>query len=323
MRPKPTLSEKKVGHYLTIDNGSASPNLLHDPMAAFMLRCQVKDHSSATLRSYDYVLRSFDKFLGDMLLADVTPIAVSRYVLHLKKDRGLKPPSIGVHYRTLHTFFQYLVKEGFMLENPTSGDLHQPKKLKRFPYCLEEYQVKSMLHASLQQCSSFMGIRNHVMILTFLGSGLRLAELVSLNMESAYMPDGLMRVIGKGDKERVVCMSEKLERILPRYINWRRSLQSADSHDPLFVTRNGRIKARHVEAIVTRLGERAGISGVRCSPHTLRHTCATMLIAGGVDPYAVQELLGHESPETTKIYVHMTGIRLKEAYRRADPLRMF
>lgn len=153
------------------------------------------------------------------------------------------------------------------------------------------------------------------------GTGIRRNELIDLNVDTVRLTERMFRVKGKGEKERLVFFGPKLARKLRRYIGLRSTLSGIAYQEALFVTSTGeRLKPRNVHQIVSRLGKKAGITGVRCSPHTLRHTFATRYIANGGDPYALQELLGHSDPKTTMVYVHMTGKRLKEAFAKADPL---
>ncbi|MHB1390990.1 MAG: site-specific tyrosine recombinase/integron integrase [Thermoleophilia bacterium] len=283
----------------------------------FLMRCKVDGLSSSTLRNYEYVLRGFRGFLGQIFVYDVTPHCVRQYLGQLR-DRKVSAATLATHHRILSVFFSYLVAEGLLLESPMK-QVSKPKLPKRYPHCLEEHQISALL----ENCSrgTYERDRNRVIILTLLGSGIRLSELVGLNTADIRLSDGLMRVVGKGNKERTVCMGKTLSRAIHRYIGQRIMLPGVQYQDALFVSRDGeRLKPRNVHQIIARIGKKAGISGVRVSPHTLRHTFATRYISNGGDPYSLQELLGHSDPKTTMVYVHMTGRRLKEAFVKADPL---
>lgn len=296
---------------------STRKRTLADPLGRFLLRCQVEGLSKATLAFYDSILSSYHRFVGDGFLEEQTSNGISHYLMSLR-DRGLSPVTVGDHYRALRVFYGFLVSDGLMLENPVSK-IPKPRQPKRFPHCLEEHQVKALLDVC--ETATFEGMRNQTMILAFLGTGLRRGELVSLNTDTVNLSERVLRVKGKGDKERLVCFGPRLVRVLRTYMVIRASLPGIEYQDALFVTgKSERLKNRNVHLIISRLGKKAGITGVRVSPHSLRHTFATRYIANGGDPYALQELLGHSDPKTTMVYVHMTGRRLKEAFAKADPL---
>jgi integrase/recombinase XerD len=186
-----------------------------------------------------------------------------------------------------------------------------------FPRVLSEDEIKALLRAAKKP--SWTGIRNYAMLLTFLDTGIRLSELISLDVKDVDLTGRTLRVRhGKGAKERHVFGGRFLLRALR---SWLEVHGSTRSDEPLFVTRNGdRHDSRNVDRIVERIAVRAGLEGVRVTPHVLRHTFATHYIMNGGDPFSLQRILGHSDIKTTMIYVNLAGVGLKEAHAKASPV---
>ncbi len=167
--------------------------------------------------------------------------------------------------------------------------------------------------------STWTGTRNWAMLLTFLDGMLRLSELINLELSDVNLPARSIRVRhGKGDRERVVFMGKRLTKALQEWLQVRGHFAGEDR---LFIVRRGnKLDQRNVLRIFERLAAKAKIEGVRCSPHTLRHTGATLFVKYGGDPFSLQRLLGHSDISTTMIYVHMAGTALREAHAKASPV---
>lgn len=278
----------------------------------FELRNKVDGLSAHTQRNYSYVLRRFQTWFGDKTEVDTN---VLRAYFLMLQDENLSLPTLATHHRGLKTFFGFLVKEGHMDKNPVEG-IRKPKIDKLYPYVLENAQFQALLKAPNR--STFEGLRNYTMLLTFLDTGLRVTELTKLNMQDLNLSNRSLTVVGKGNKERTVYMGRNVTKALSKYLT-RRGFHPYE--DAVFVTRAGdRLNARNVHQIVARLGKRAGITGVRCSPHTLRHTFATVYIRNGGDPFSLQRLLGHADIQTVMVYVHMVGKDLREAQAKYSPM---
>lgn len=158
------------------------------------------------------------------------------------------------------------------------------------------------------------------MFLMFLDTGIRLSELMKLNFRDVNLQQRSIRITGKGDKERILYMGKILVKALYKWIHlrWLR-----DFEDSVFITKFGdSLKKRHIQQIIKRISKKAGISGVRCSPHTLRHTFATNYIRNGEDPFSLQQLPGNSDIKTCMIYVHMAGVALREAHAKYSVDRM-
>ena len=182
---------------------------------------------------------------------------------------------------------------------------------------LSDVQVQALLKAVERQ--SWTGKRNWAMMLTFLDGMLRLSELVNLEVGDVSLTAHSIRIRhGKGDKERIVFMGKRLTRAMQDWLHVRSQYLGEDR---LFITKTGSsLTKRSVSRILKRLSAKARIEGVRCSPHTLRHTGATLFIRYGGDPFSLQRLLGHSDISTTMIYVHMAGTALREAHAKASPV---
>ena len=286
----------------------------------FFLRGKVEGLSAKTMLSYDYVLKSLTRFLTANNLGTEFPLEgldhhfLGQYFLALQ-ERGLGKVSIATHYRSLKAFFNFLVREGNLKENHLLK-ISPPKTPKQFPHFMEEHQVKALLEAPRQ--SSYEGLRNYAILLTFLDTGIRLNELLNLTLKDVNLINHSLRVTGKGDKTRDVFMGRKVVKVLHRWIQ-KRGYPAYE--EGLFVSQLGeRLSDSHIEHLVHRLAIKAGITGVRCSPHTLRHTFATNYIRNGGDPFSLQQLLGHSDIKTVMIYVHMGGTALREAHAKFSPV---
>lgn len=286
----------------------------------FALRGRVEGLSPKTLRGYNYALDTLKRWLEEKGINSALPVEdldqnlLRQYFLTLH-DRGLSKVSIATHHRALKVFFSFLVRENHLEENPLQK-IAPPRIPKQFPHFLEEHQVKALLEAPKQ--STYEGLRNYVILLAFLDTGMRLNELTRLSLKDVNLTNHSLRVTGKGEKTRDVFMGKKLVKVLHKWIQKRGYLPYEEA---LFLSRNGeRLSDSHIEHMVHRLAKKAGISGVRCSPHTLRHTFATNYIRNGGDPFSLQQLLGHSDIKTVMIYVHMGGTALREAHAKFSPV---
>lgn len=283
---------------------------------AFRLMAIAEGQSKKTLALYRYVFDSFGKWYGQEELCGITANQLRGYLAYLAGEKNYKPNSVHVCFRCLRTFFNFLAREGLLEDNPIK--LIKPPRLpKAFPFVLSEIQVQGLLKAPDK--NSWAGLRNYVMLLTFLDTGLRLSELINLELKDLDLTSRSLRVIGgKGNKTREIFMGKTLQKAL---VKWLKTRGFFPYEEALFPTQKGeRFKPRQLLQIIHRLAKKAGISGVRCSPHTLRHTFATNYIRNGGDPFSLQQLLGHSDIKTVMIYVHMGGTALREAHAKFSPV---
>ncbi len=276
----------------------------------FLLSGRVEGKKSSTLKWYKEYLTPFVRFLDREGLNQAT---LRKYVNSLF-DR-LKVVTVDTHVRAIKAFLNFLYREGYLEENFAST-LKRPRLPKQFPHILNDEQVMSLLKAPNKK--TWAGFRNYVMLLTFLDTGIRLSELLTLTLDRVDLVRGSLTVTGKGEKEREVYMGKTLKKAMARWLKLR---GFHPYEDRVFITQDGRpLKKRGVEQIIRRLAQKAGIEGVRCSPHTLRHTFATNYIRNGGDVFTLQRLLGHSNIETCMVYVHMGGKQLREAMLKYSPM---
>jgi site-specific recombinase XerD len=238
---------------------------------------------------------------------------------HLRTRNGLllKRVSQSYHIIALRAFLRYLlVKRDIPTLSPDKIEL--PKQNSRSVSFLDPEQIKRLL--SSPQISNELGLRDKAILETFFSTGLRVSELVKLNRDQIDLKRQEFGVKGKGNKLRVVFLSDTASQWIERY------LQSRQDHfKPLFIRYSGsvdtqkngekmRLTARSIEKIVAKYARRCGLS-IKVSPHTLRHSFATDLLIGGADLRSVQEMLGHESIRTTQVYTHVTNRHLKEVHK--------
>ncbi len=219
---------------------------------------------------------------------------------------------------TLRSFYKFCVKRGYKDANPVSP-IRTPKQEKRLPKFLEMDQVKALLEAPND--STLLGARDRAMLETLYSTGIRVSELVGLNIDDIDFLGEAVIVRGKGRKERVTPIGPTALTAIRKYLELRQRDSRAVTFDPqaLFVNKHGqrlstRSVRRKLDKYLTEVGLDPGIS-----PHTLRHTFATHMLNAGADLRSVQELLGHQSISTTQIYTHLTTSRLKEVYDNAHP----
>jgi len=280
----------------------------------FRIFCHSRGLSKRTLEIYGEAIRELERLLGGPGAPLPSRADMQRFSAHLF-ERNLKPTTVSIKLRAIRSFLNFLFREGLIEENPMHG-LPLPKVPRKFPRILTPDQVAALLRAC--DTRTFSGLRNKAMILIFLDCGLRLKELISLNVGDV---DLLARQIlvreGKGGKERIVYFGSATEKALARWIKVR---GYAPPFAPFFCTKEGtRLDRRNVQRILERLAKKAGLEGVRVSPHRLRHTSATLFVAFGGPLPALQELLGHSSLRTTEIYLHMAG-SLREIHAAASPV---
>jgi integrase/recombinase XerC len=286
--------------------------------------------SPHTLRCYLADLRQFRVYLEENgFLAPETkehdPLAavdhrVIRSFLSTLYRRKVRKVTIVRKVAALRTFFNYLLREGRVRVNPAEM-VQAPKAEQYLPTFLPVEEMFSLL--DLKFADDAAGIRDRAMLELFYSSGMRVSELTGLNLGDIDFGQGLVKVRGKGKKERIVPVGEKALRSVREYLVRRSEfLQKqglTEGAPPLFLSRNGtRILQRSVARIVDRYALQSGISK-KVSPHTLRHSFATHLLDAGADLRAIQELLGHENLSTTQKYTSVSVAKLMEIYDKAHP----
>ncbi len=240
--------------------------------------------------------------------------------IHWLHDLGMSAGSQARIISGIKAFFSYLILEDILVEDP-SELLESPKQARKLPDTLSTEEIEKLI-AAIDR-STPEGERNVAILEVLYGSGLRVSELVNLSLDDIYWEEGFLRVIGKGDKQRIVPFSDMAAKHLELYINEIRVHVKADPKHAHFVFLNRRGKQLTRVMIFTIIKNLVALVGIRkkISPHSFRHSFATHLIENGADLRAVQEMLGHESITTTEIYTHLDKKYLKEVIEKYHPLR--
>ena len=305
---------------------------------------QQRNFSAHTVRGYANDLEQFCRFLaaaadglvlpaemktddlppGDQIpakrlsrmLTDVTAPQVRAY-LAVMRNQGYAKSTVARKLATLRSFYKYLVRIELTAASPVSA-VRTPRQDKRLPKCLDVEQVEALLAAP--DVDTLLGSRDRAMLETIYSAGLRVSELVSLNIEDLNEFGEAIRIRGKGKKERLGPLGSKAMEALAHYLAKRAGQFGRARKGPLFITKSGkRISARSVRRKLDKYLAQTGIDA-HISPHALRHSFATHMLNAGADLRSLQEMLGHESLSTTQIYTHLTTKRLKEVYDKAHPL---
>ena len=281
-----------------------------------------RNASPYTVRNYTHDLRHFFDFLKTRpieSLKDVDKHVLRDYLSRLM-EQGFSRSSIARKLSAIRSFFDYLLREGILSSNPAKTT-SSPKLDRRLPSFLTVEQVVQLLSAP--DLSKTAGLRDCAIMELLYSSGLRVSEVVNLNLEHIDLGSGEILVRGKGSKERVVLIGEPAKTALRNYLSeGRTQLFGARIRltKAIFINRRGdRLTERTVQIRLNALAKRAGI-GKRVHPHLLRHTFATHLLNGGADLRVVQELLGHAHLSSTQIYTHVTKNQAKKVYLSAHPL---
>jgi len=272
-----------------------------------------KNYSPHTLTNYRNDLKIFKDFLGDLPVEQVDYLTLRKFLAHLKAAQYSKT-SIARRLACLRSFFKFLCREGHIKENPISG-LSTPKLEKKLPIFLNVNQVTKLLEAPDKDLS---GMRDKAILETLYSTGIRVSELVGLSIQDVDFIGGVVKVKGKGKKERLSPVGDRALRSIRGYLRMKDAASNKDTR-ALFLNKNGRrLTDRSVRRIVDKYINRTSIQE-KVSPHTLRHSFATHLLDRGADLRSVQELLGHMNLVTTQIYTHVTTDRLKTVYEKSHP----
>lgn len=276
-------------------------------------------HSPTTIESYLRDLRRLVRFADLRGVPDPAGVdrALLRDFIYALKDLGLEPATIRRQVSALHTYYRFLLGEGLVQVDP-SDRLETPRRGRTLPSVLSLAEVERMLASP--GVEETLAWRDRVLLELGYGAGLRVSELCGLAAGDVHLGEGLVRVLGKGSKERLVPIGRQVIGAVSVYLNTTRAaLDRGRTEGRLLLNARGRPLSRvGAWGIVKAHAERAGITR-RVTPHTLRHTFATHLLEGGADLRAVQEMLGHADLSTTQIYTHVDREYLREVHRKYHP----
>jgi integrase/recombinase XerC len=300
----------------------------------FLEHLRLNENASRhTVRAYDSDLSQFLTFLAgragrkraDLTMTDFDLLGVREFLADLHR-RGITRASAARKLAAIRTFSRYLRREG-LLESDPAALIGTPKREQRLPVHLGEAEMSTLL--DMPDASQPLGRRDRTILELFYASGLRLSELVGLDLGDVNLNGRMVRVLGKGGKERIVPFNRSTEAALRAWLRDRESLVSVSeipkkdgrraTRMPLFLNyQGGRLSTRSVDRLVRKYvaacSTRFGIS-----PHALRHSFATHLLERGADLRAIQELLGHARLSTTQRYTHINAAQLMDVYRKAHP----
>ena len=273
-----------------------------------------KNASGYTILNYSIDLRDFAAFLGEAGVDSVNYLFLRKYLAHMK-EKNYSKRTVARKLATLRSFFKFLYREGYIKTNPSSG-ISTPKLDKKLPIFLDMDEVSKLIEAPDEK--DLTGLRDRAIMETLYSTGIRVGELVHISLNDVDFIGGVIKVFGKGKKERLAPIGDKALCSIRAYLGKRTAAKLNDKKAVFLNKDGGRLTDRSVRRIIEKYVKRVSLrEGV--SPHTLRHSFATHLLNRGADLRSVQELLGHMNLSTTQIYTHVTTQRLKEVYDKAHP----
>jgi len=278
-----------------------------------------KNYSSHTITNYLVDLEGFSVFLSGTQNKEsdagrITHLTIRQFLGFLRQ-KNMSKRSIARKISSLRSFFRFLQRDGYVKDNPASS-VSTPKLDKTLPVFLDEKTIGRLMEAP--DVKTFQGSRDRAILETLYSAGLRIGELVGIKVNDVDLISGIVKVMGKGRKERLAPIGDKAVNSIREYTEKRNARKWGDKKE-LFLNKSGRrITDRSVRRIVDKYIKLLSITE-RVSPHSLRHSFATHLLNRGADLRSVQELLGHKNLSTTQIYTHVTMDRLKSVYDKAHP----
>lgn len=280
-----------------------------------------KGLSTNTLVAYERDLRYFVHYLEEeqeaMNIRDVERIHIVSFMAYAKLEKK-SPRTIARYMASLRSFFHFLLHEKIANRDPMI-QIETPKQAQTLPKILNLDDVEKLLEAP--DASNPLGMRDRAMLEVLYATGLRVTELVRLQLDDLHLEMGFIQTIGKGDKERIIPLGKTATTVLERYLEFGRPRlrRTSERNDVVFLNHHGRGMTRQgFWKNLKQIASKAGIDKP-ITPHTLRHSFATHLLENGADLRSVQELLGHADISTTQIYTHVTKARLKDVYKQYHP----
>ncbi len=275
--------------------------------------------SSMTCEAYKQDLSDYLKFIKSKKtkeIFEITQMHIREYIRELNK-KGFASSSIARRFSSIRSYHKFLIAEKIMDQNPTLI-LSTPKSSKKLPSVLNEIEISKIIDSI--DASTQFGLRDKAIIEMLYSCGLRVTELCELDLSNLFLDDDLIRVYGKGMKERLLPIGKRAKLYLNKYlIRVRPSFDRQNKSSVVFLSRNGKPLTRSmINKILNKWSDFSGINK-SISPHVLRHSFATHLLEGGADLRFVQALLGHSDITTTQIYTHLDKEHLREVYKTHHP----
>jgi len=280
-----------------------------------------RNYSQNTIDSYGRDLRDFRKFLlgiGGSLqsIGEIDHLTIRSYLAHMQ-ERQLARSTVLRRLSSLRSLFRYLCRRGYLETDPTAA-LATPKVRRKLPEFLELSEVEALLSAP--DLKTVVGLRDQAIMELLYSTGMRVSELLALNLTDLDSQGTVVKVKGKGKKERLLPIGRTAMSALDSYLSRRQEFAGGKSSQAIFLSQRGN-RIPDAKSIRRRIEKYATDAGIRkkTTPHTLRHTFATHMLNAGADLRSVQELLGHASLSTTQIYTHVTADRLRAVYKKTHP----
>lgn len=274
-----------------------------------------------TISSYERDLKSYLHYLKEVeLTASLNEIQRVHIVHFLKylKEQGKSPKTLARHIASIRAFHQFLLREKIAEQDPTV-QLEIPRSEKTLPKVLSVQEVETLLETPKPH--DHYGLRDKAMLELLYATGIRVSELIGMNIHDVHIPMGFVHFIGKGNKERILPIGGIAAKAIQQYLDAGRPLFNTKHHDDqaLFLNHQGkRLSRQGFWKILKKLAQEAGIDK-ELTPHTLRHSFATHLLENGADLRAVQEMLGHADISSTQIYTNVTKTKIMDVYRKFHP----
>lgn len=265
-----------------------------------------KNYSDKTVSSYNNDITLFIKYLDDNRIVEIDKKIIRHFFLSLK-NKKLANRTIGRYYSSLNSYFKYLLEHEIIEQNYLEY-IDYPKYTKKVPEHIYDSNVNELYNVSITDNSN-LDLRNKLILNLLLDTGVRVSELVNIKLKDIDINERTILVFGKGKKERYVFFTKRTLKLLNE---WNSVIKRISDEEYLLVNYKGeKLSTRSVQNIIKRIGEKIGLD---IHPHMLRHTFATDLLNRGADIRMIQEILGHESLNTTQIYTHVSNNYVKEVY---------
>lgn len=274
-----------------------------------------KKYSENTIKAYNNDLKKFKNFIKNKTINNIDENSIKDYIKYLNKENN-DPKTISHNISTLRSFYKFLLIEKRIKKNPMEY-IELPKTKKSLPKTLSIEEIDKLLDINLTDAFSF---RNKAMLELMYSSGLRVSELINVKIHDIDISNCIIRIMGKGSKERIVPLGDYAIKYIELYLKeHREKLIKRELNDYLFLNNHGEHLTRQgFFKILKGIAKEKNIK-TEFSPHTLRHSFATHLLNGGADLRSIQEMLGHSDISTTQIYTHVSKEKLKENYNNFHP----
>jgi len=273
-----------------------------------------KNSSDYTVTNYKVDLKSFAEFLGDKDIDTIDHLTLRKFLAQMRLKNYAKR-TVARKLACLRSFFRFIYREGYIKTNPITA-ISTPKLDKKLPVVLDVAKIATLVQSPSED--DVAGLRDRAILETLYSAGIRVSELVGLNVNDVDLISEIIKVLGKGRKERIVPIGRPAVSAIRKYLD-RRVEEKVKDKNAVFLNKSGRrLTDRSIRRVLDKYIRQTSVAE-HISPHSLRHSFATHLLDRGADLRSVQELLGHANLSTTQIYTHVTTERLKSVYDKAHP----